>query len=69
MVNGGSTERFVEERKLVAEQPRNKPVQFLFNTCWHPEHTGSNETLGKAGAKIIAHENTKLWLGSEIDAL
>ena len=38
----------------------------LFNTDWHPEHTGSNETLGKGGAKIIAHENTKQYLGAEI---
>ena len=35
----------------------------LINTHWHPEQTGSNERLGKAGARIIAHENTKLWLG------
>jgi cyclase len=42
------------------------PVQALFNTHWHLENTGSNETLGKAGAKIIAHENTKLWMGAEI---
>jgi cyclase len=67
LVNGGSSERSAELLKLVAEQSGNKSVQFLFNTCWHPEHTGSNETLGKAGAKIIAHENTKLWLGTEID--
>src|SRR5204862_1686024 len=31
------------------------------------ENTGSNEVLGKAGTKIIAHENTKLWLGTDID--
>jgi len=38
----------------------------LFNTHWHPEHTGSNETLGKAGAAIIAHENTRLWLTADV---
>src|SRR5207249_9407309 len=42
-------------------------IHAVFNTDWHLENTGSNETLGKAGAKIIAHENTKLWLGAEID--
>ena len=67
LVNGGSAERSEDLLKLVAEQSGNKPVRVLFNTCWHPEHTGSNETLGKAGAKIIAHENTKLWLGAEFD--
>jgi glyoxylase-like metal-dependent hydrolase (beta-lactamase superfamily II) len=67
MVDGGLKERSAELLKLVAEQSGGHPVQALFNTHWHPEHTGSNETLGKAGAKIIAHENTKLWMGTEID--
>jgi cyclase len=67
LVNGGSAERSEELLKLVAEHSGGKPVQVLFNTCWHPVHTGSNETLGKAGAKIMAHENTKLWLGAEFD--
>jgi cyclase len=67
LVNGGSAERSADLLALVAHHSGGKPVQFLFNTCWHPQHTGSNETLGKAGAKIIAHENTKLWLGTEID--
>jgi cyclase len=41
-------------------------VRTLFNTHWHPEHTGSNETLGKAGAAIVAHENTRLWLTTDV---
>jgi glyoxylase-like metal-dependent hydrolase (beta-lactamase superfamily II) len=67
LVNGGSAERSAELLKLVSEQSGGKPIKVLFNTCWHPEHTGSNEALGKAGAKIIAHVNTRLWLGTEID--
>lgn len=67
LVNGGSAERSEELLKLVAEKSGGKPVQFLFNTCWHPQHAGSNEALGKAGTRIVAHENTKLWLGTEID--
>lgn len=42
------------------------PVKTLFNTHWHPEQTGSNESLGTAGATIIAHENTRLWLTQNI---
>ena len=42
--------------------PGGGPVHTLFNTHWHPEQTGSNEQLGKAGATIIAQENTRLWL-------
>ena len=50
----------------MAERTGGKRVQALFNTDWHAEHTGSNETLGKAGATIIAHEHTKQYLGAEI---
>jgi glyoxylase-like metal-dependent hydrolase (beta-lactamase superfamily II) len=41
-------------------------VRTLFNTHWHPEQTGSNEVLGTAGATIIAHENTRLWLTTDV---
>ncbi len=68
MVDGGAPEHSEELLKLVADKSGGKPVQVLFNTCWDTDHTGSNETLGKAGAKIIAHENTKLWLGAEFNS-
>jgi len=67
MVDGGSPERSAELLKFVAAETGGKPVRVLFNTHWHHESTGSNEALGAAGAKIIAHVNTKLWLGAEID--
>jgi glyoxylase-like metal-dependent hydrolase (beta-lactamase superfamily II) len=66
MINGGLRERSADLLKAVAEQTGGKRVEALFNTDWHPEFTGSNETLGKAGAKIIAHENTKQYLGAEL---
>lgn len=43
------------------------PAHTLINTHWHPEHVGLNETLGKAGAKIVAHENTRLWLSTTVE--
>jgi cyclase len=66
MVNGGRPEQSADLLKVVAGQSPGSRVQVLFNTDWYLENTGSNETLGKAGAKIIAHENTKLWLGTDI---
>jgi glyoxylase-like metal-dependent hydrolase (beta-lactamase superfamily II) len=65
LVDGGVAERSADLLKTVFEQTKQNRVGVLFNTHWHWDHTGSNETLGKAGAKIIAHENTKLWLGAE----
>jgi glyoxylase-like metal-dependent hydrolase (beta-lactamase superfamily II) len=43
-----------------------KPVRALFNTHWHEEQTGANRALGERGVEIVAHENTKLWLGTEV---
>jgi cyclase len=44
------------------------PVALLFNTHWHLDHTGGNDTLAGAGdATIIAHENTRLWMSTEFD--
>ncbi len=63
LVDGGLTARSDELVKLALKQTAAKRITTLVNTHWHPEQTGSNERLGKAGAKIIAHENTKLWLG------
>lgn len=64
MVDGGVKERSAELLKSVSENS----VRVLFNTHWHWDHTGSNEALGKAGAKIIAHEFTRQWLSTEIDS-
>ncbi|MBW7971289.1 MBL fold metallo-hydrolase [Bradyrhizobium sp. BR 10289] len=38
------------------------PVTHLVNTHWHFDHADGNEWLHSAGAKIIAHENTRKHL-------
>lgn len=66
LVNGGSPERSPDLLKTIADQSGGKRVLALFNTDWHPDHTGSNDALGKSGAQIIAHENTKQYLANEL---
>jgi cyclase len=39
-------------------------VATVFNTHWHEEHTGANEILREGGARIVAHENTRLWMAT-----
>ena len=39
-------------------------VRTVFNTHWHLENTGANEALRQAGATIVAHENTRLWMAT-----
>jgi cyclase len=66
LVDGGLAEHAESLAKSVAALPGARPARTLFNTHWHPEQTGSNLLLGRAGARIIAHENTRLWLTADI---
>lgn len=66
VVDGGLEARSRELLKMLAGLPGGHHIHTVFNTHWHWDHTGSNERLRKAGATIIAHENTRLWLGTEI---
>ncbi|SEO18740.1 MBL fold metallo-hydrolase [Bradyrhizobium sp. OK095] len=40
----------------------SEPITHLVNTHWHFDHADGNEWLHAAGAKIIAHENTRKHL-------
>ena len=62
LVDGGLESRSAELLGLVRRELEVPRVDVLFNTHWHPERVGSNLALGQAGAKIVAHENTRLWL-------
>src|ERR1051326_3930081 len=70
LVDGASAVAADALLKEIAALPgnlgNNGPVQTLVNTHWHPEQTGLNETVGKAGKTILAQENTRLWLGSTV---
>ncbi|MEP7245256.1 MAG: MBL fold metallo-hydrolase [Gammaproteobacteria bacterium] len=68
LVDGGSPEYSAHVLRLVKERTGAKRVHTLFNTHWHWDQTGSNRTLGPAGTRIIAHENTRLWLGTEVNS-
>ena len=35
------------------------PLQFVFNTHWHSDHTGGNKNLAETGALIVAHDNVR----------
>jgi cyclase len=68
LVDGGAT---AHSKRLLAEVRRltgTERVHTLFNTHWHHDQTGSNEVLGKAGTRIIAHENTRLWLTTDVES-
>jgi len=64
LIGGGSPEHARGLLKHVREAA-GEAVPTLINTHWHLDHTGANELLGKRGARIIAHENTKLWMDTD----
>jgi cyclase len=49
---------------LQAFRPDTK-VQVVFNTHYHPDQTGNNETIAAAGARIIAHQHTRQWMTTD----
>jgi cyclase len=65
LVDSGVEERSRDLLKAVEKLPGGKHIQAVINTHWHWDHTGGNERLGKDKVRIIAHENTKLWLGAD----
>jgi glyoxylase-like metal-dependent hydrolase (beta-lactamase superfamily II) len=66
LVDGASARGSAALMSAVAALPGSGPVHTLFNTHWHPEQVGSNDVVGKAGKTIIAHENTRLWLTTDV---
>lgn len=46
------------ERKIQELAP-NKPLKYVINTHWHPDHVGGNRYFAEKGAIIIAQENNR----------
>jgi glyoxylase-like metal-dependent hydrolase (beta-lactamase superfamily II) len=68
LVDGGAAAHSERVLAEVHKLTGTRQVHTLFNTHWHHDQTGSNETLGKAGTRILAHENTRLWLTTSVDS-
>lgn len=54
-----------EKMKSVIANITNKPIKFVINTHWHPDHVGGNERLGEAGAIIVSHDNVRKRLSND----
>jgi glyoxylase-like metal-dependent hydrolase (beta-lactamase superfamily II) len=62
VVNGGARAHSAGLLAELATQFPGATVKTLFNTDWHPDHSGSNELMRSLGAAVIAHEHTKQYL-------
>ena len=66
LVDGGSAPYSRQVLETAGRLAGGGPVQALFNTHWHWDHSGANEAVAATHARIIAHRNTRLWLGVPI---
>jgi glyoxylase-like metal-dependent hydrolase (beta-lactamase superfamily II) len=66
MVDCGRAETAEALHAVVLQKTGAKTVSTVFNTCWRLAHSGGNDRLAAAGARIHAHENTRLWMTEEI---
>lgn len=66
MVDCGLAENAEALHALVLQKTGAKTVSTVFNTCWRLAHSGGNDRFAAAGARIHAHENTRLWMTEEI---
>ena len=65
VVDSGPPDHANELAKRVLGDSGLLSVELLFNTHWHPDHTGGNEALRSGDTEIIAHELTRLWMSTE----
>jgi cyclase len=66
MIDGGLAANSDALLQAVFEATGQSRVHTLINTHFHPEQTGSNETVGAQGGIIIAHDNTRMCLQNAV---
>lgn len=63
VIDNGYDNQAAEVLPTINKIAKGLPIQYVVNTHWHGDHTGSNEELGKQAA-IIAHDNVRKRLSS-----
>jgi glyoxylase-like metal-dependent hydrolase (beta-lactamase superfamily II) len=66
LVDGGLQVNAAAVLAAVRNATKTNRIHTLINTHWHPEQTGSNEAVGRAGGTILAHEKTTLLLSNTV---
>ena len=66
MIDGGLAANADALLAAVRSATGSSRIDTLINTHWHPEQTGANEAVGRAGGVIFAHEKTKTYLSHAV---
>jgi glyoxylase-like metal-dependent hydrolase (beta-lactamase superfamily II) len=64
MIDTQFSELMEKIKSAIAEISKG-PIRIVLNTNWHYDHAYGNEPLGKSGALITAHENSRMRMTSE----
>ncbi len=65
VAGGGAAGHAQALAEFLREAYDNEPVVALFTLHWRESHTGANALFAEGGTSIYAHENTRLWMGTE----
>ena len=68
MIDGGLAANADVLLRVVRDRTGNDRVRMLINTHWHPEQTGANELVARAGGTILAHEKTAMYLRRRVQS-
>jgi glyoxylase-like metal-dependent hydrolase (beta-lactamase superfamily II) len=69
MIDGGLAANAEALLAAVRTATGSTRIHTLINTHGHPEQTGANEAVGRAGGVIFAHEKTQLYLSNTVDSV
>jgi glyoxylase-like metal-dependent hydrolase (beta-lactamase superfamily II) len=69
MIDGGVAANVEALLAAVKSATGASRIHTLVNTHGHPEQVGANETVGRAGGVIFAHENTRKYLSTAVESV
>ena len=65
LVDSGARNSASRLKAAIETVRKDAQVHVVFNTHYHADQTGNNETVAAAGAKIVAHEHTRQWMSTD----
>ena len=66
MIDGGVAANADALLAAVKSATGSNRIHTLINTHWYPEQVGANESVGRAGGVIFAHEKTRMYLSNTV---
>jgi glyoxylase-like metal-dependent hydrolase (beta-lactamase superfamily II) len=69
MIDGGLAANADALLAAVRDATGAPRIDTLINTHWHPEQTGANEAVGRAGGVIFAHEKSRMYLSNTVSSV